>query len=317
MNIIRIQFAFKPAAAKSIVLALGCVCGAFSVPAQDKLIFAAELIRHGDRTPLGNYFRENSTNWPEGQGQLTALGTNQEYTLGSDLRKLYYRELLNSQADSNSICAFSTDTDRTRQSARLFLSGLAADRAAAIPVHLKAPIDITASWSDGNAIGTGKILFPDGASNYQALLSQYVLSSPEWAATNAALQPQFARWSQIVNHKINSVRDLIGPGDTLYIHQIHHVPLTNGLSPDDIEAIIAAGRWAFVYQFHAEVGRITGTPFLRKLAEYLENARREEISGNKTALKFVLFSAHDSTMLSEMSALRSPLTGTNSIQARS
>jgi acid phosphatase len=131
-------------------------------------------------------------------------------------------------------------------------------------------------------------------------------------ATNAVLQPQFARWSQALGVKINSIQDLEGLSDTWYIHQIHHVPWTNHLGPEDIEAIIAGGRWAFVYQYNPNIGRVSGKAALEKISEYMEKARREEVSLKKTGLKYVLFSAHDSTLLSEMSALRAPLTGTNS-----
>ena len=69
-----------------------------------------------------------------------------------------------------------------------------------------------------------------------------------------------------------------------------------------------------MYQYQADLGRITGKPLLKKVVEYMNNAIQEEMSRKKTkqtTLKYVLFSAHDSTLLSEMSALRSPLTKAN------
>lgn len=308
----RLQFAFKRVRSKSLALTvLWCVFFAVSAPAQDKLIFAADMIRHGDRTPLSNLFREDPTIWPEGWGKMTPLGTNQEYTLGSEMHRLYYSDLLDSNTTPQSILVFSTDIDRTKMSARLFMSGLLGDAAQSLPIHTNVPVDITAGFSDGNTLSTAQLLFPDGGTNFRALLSQYVLQTPEWIATNAAVQPQFARWSNAVNRRIASVQDLGGLSDSMFIHQIHHVPLPGGLSPQDIETIIATGRWAFVHEYPPEIGRITGNAFLKKMAEYLEKARREEVSQKKTTLKYVLFSAHDSTLLSEMSALKSPLTGTN------
>jgi len=313
MSLIEIQFALKRLRPKSMALVfLSSVFLAAALPAQDKLVFAFDIIRHGDRTPLSNPFKEDPANWPEGWGQLTPLGTNQEIALGSEMRKLYYGQLLDSNAASNSICVFSTDTDRTRQSARLFMSGLVGDAAQAIPVHLTIPIDITAGFSDGNVISTSNLLNSYATSNMQALENQFVTRSPEWMATNAALQPQFARWGQALGLTITGLQDLGSLSDTLYIHQIHHVPWTNRLSPDDIDAIIAAGRWAFVFQYNTNIGRVAGKPLLKKIAQYMENARREEVARKATALKYVLFSAHDTTLLSEMSALKAPLTGTNS-----
>jgi acid phosphatase len=297
---------------KSIALViLCCVFFAAAAPAQDKLVFAVDIIRHGDRTPLTNHFKEDPTNWPEGFGRLTALGSNQEYALGSEMRRLYYGGLLDSNTASQSICAFSTDTVRTRQSAGLFLSGLVGDPAATIPIHLTIPIDIAAGFATDNVVPLAKAINPD-ATNLEALESRYIFETPEWKAANAALEPQFARWGQALGVKIKTIGDLEGLGDALYIHQIHHVPWTNRLGADDIAAIIAAGRWAFVYQFNLNMGGVVGKPLLRKIAGYVENARREEISGKRGGLKYVLFSAHDDTLLSEMSALKAPLTGTNS-----
>lgn len=290
---------------------LWCVFFAGTAPAQEKLVFAIDIIRHGDRTPLSNPFREPLTNWPEGLGNLTALGTNQEIALGSEMQRLDYRDLLDSNTASQSIIAFSTDMDRTRTSARMFLSGLMGDAAQSIPIHTNIPIDITAALSSNNAMSAARVLSPDVTPNMQALQSNYVLQSPEWMATNAALKPQFARWSNALNLRINSIQDLIGLSDTFYIHQIHHVPWTNRLSPDDIDAIIAAGRWAFVYAYNPNVGRFSGKELLKKISQYMENARRETVSPKGAALKYVLFSAHDHTLISEMSALQAPLTGTN------
>jgi acid phosphatase len=313
MSSIANQFACQRARSKSAALILlWCAFFVATVQAQDKLVFAIDIIRHGDRTPLSNPFREAPSVWPEGAGMLTALGTNQEYALGAEMKRLFYRELLDSNAASNSIAAFSTDTARTRASARLFLSGLVGDAPAqSIPISLQVPADITAGLSSSNSISTAAILNPDGNVIMQALQALYVFQSPEWLATNAALQPQFARWSQALGVSINGLQDLGSLSDTLYIHQIHHVPLTNSLSPADVDAIIAAGRWTFVYQYNPNIGRVSGKALLKKIAEYMENARREVVSRKEHPLKYVLFSAHDSTLLSEMSALRAPLTGTN------
>jgi acid phosphatase len=180
-----------------------------------------------------------------------------------------------------------------------------------IPIHLTIPIDITAGFSESNVIALGRVTDPV-VTNKAALQSKYIFETPEWKATNAALKPQFARWGQALGVKINDVDNLISLSDTLYIHQIHHVPLTNKLSPDDIAAIIAAGRWAYVYEFNLNMGGVVGKPLLRKIAEYVENARREEVARKQGGLKYVLFSAHDDTLLREMSALKTPLTGTNS-----
>jgi acid phosphatase len=304
---------FKRAATRSLaLLLLWGLTPAFHGRAQEKLVFAIDIIRHGDRTPLSNPFHENFTNlWPEGIGIMTTLGSNQEFSLGAEMKRRYYSGLLDAATASNSIRAFSTDTDRTRKSARYFLAGLVGDAAGSIPVNLRIPIDVTTGLSESNSVSAAAILNPDSTTNMRALQTQFVTQSPEWMATNAAWQPQFARWGLALGMRINNIQALSGLSDTWYIHQIHHVPWTNTLSAADIEDIIAAGRWAFVYEYNLNVGRVSGKPFVQKVSQYMENARREALSGQGAGLKYVLFSAHDSTLLSEMSALRSPLTGTN------
>ena len=51
-----------------------------NVPAEEKLIFAVTLIRHGDRTPTDD-IKSDPYNWEIGKGELTALGMNQQNKL--------------------------------------------------------------------------------------------------------------------------------------------------------------------------------------------------------------------------------------------
>lgn len=63
-------------------------------PAEDTLLFAHVLFRHGDRTPTSISTYANDPNkyasyWPIGVGQLTKLGMLETYKLGLELRKRY------------------------------------------------------------------------------------------------------------------------------------------------------------------------------------------------------------------------------------
>lgn len=49
--------------------------------AQNKLIFAVDVIRHGDRTPTNAIPRDPFV-WPQGLSELTAKGMHQVYLLG-------------------------------------------------------------------------------------------------------------------------------------------------------------------------------------------------------------------------------------------
>ena len=278
-------------------------CGLFAVRAgaQDRLIFALDIIRHGDRTPTSEFPGVNPKVWPEGLGELTPEGTNQEYELGRTMRSFYQKTgLLESDNTPETICAISTDLNRTKASGRLFLNGLLGTASAKIP--LRTQFSGTVSAAD--------LLIPTDRHDYKTLLTNYVYQTPEWLATNAALQPRFAEWGRLSSRPIASAHDLIYAGDTFYIHQLHHIDALGGLGSNAVQSVIDAGRWALVYQYQTRLGQITGQPLIRKIAEYLTIA--SEDAGKPDAVKYVLISAHDSTLMSALAGLRAPLAGTNS-----
>jgi acid phosphatase len=276
--------------------------------AEDRLVFAVDVIRHGDRTPI-NDIPAAPRHWAEGAGQLTARGMRQAYELGSRMRTAYVdrARLLPSRYEAGTVYVRSSDFERTLMSAQSFLMGLyphgtgptmpgsgqpaLPDAAQAIPVHTVASSAET-------------LLCPDGPfSNYDELLARFVLPTAAWKEKSAALRPRLAHWSQATGVEITDIYQLKSLGDTLFIDRLYHVPLPPGLSEEDVQTIIDAGHWAFVAGYEPEqIGRSTGHELLKAVAAYIEDASRR-----KTALKYVLFSAHDTTLLSQMSVLGAPL----------
>lgn len=276
--------------------------------AQEKLIFAIDVIRHGDRTPL-DQIPAAPHQWAEGLGQLTAAGMKQECQLGAKARALYVDRyhLLSSNYAAGTLYARSTDLDRTLMSAQLFLLGLyppgtgpaiPATGQPAVPDGLQ-PIPVhTVSWNSDDLLVPGY-----DANAYRDLLVRHVFSTPEWKEKTAQLQPKFARWSEASGIRITDLNQLGALADDMYIYQLYHVPLPAGIA-DDSRTIIDAGQWAFVQSYKpAEIGRVTGGTLLKKVAGYLRQG-----SEGTSPLKYVLFSAHDTTLLGELSALGAPLT---------
>ncbi|MFO0319717.1 MAG: histidine phosphatase family protein, partial [Neisseriaceae bacterium] len=60
----------------------------FLAYADRTLIFAIDIIRHGDRTPTTE-IPKDPYSWQEGLGELTANGMKQEFNLGKNLRNKY------------------------------------------------------------------------------------------------------------------------------------------------------------------------------------------------------------------------------------
>lgn len=86
------------------------------------------MFRHGDRTVTGGYRYDpwkRAEFWPEGFGQLTNVGKQQQYELGSYLRKRYYKLLPeNGTYSPNNIYIQSSDVDRCIMSAAYTLAGM-------------------------------------------------------------------------------------------------------------------------------------------------------------------------------------------------
>jgi hypothetical protein len=274
--------------------------------ANEKLIFAIDLIRHGDRTPYVK-IESHSTLWSEGLGQLTALGMRQEFLLGKKKRKEYVAryKLLDDFYKFNAVSVRSSNFSRTLMSAQSFLLGLfplgsgpKVKGAFALPSGYQ-PVPIHTLPLDEDYL-----LLPDAdKKTFDAMLEQYVYSTDEWNRKEFSFQPYFKKWSRIFHQHLTSIRQLLPIGDNLYVRHLKELPYPKGLSKEESQKIIALSKWEMVkeYQNH-KIAVYTTTTLLRKIRHLLDDA----LSG-KTLLKYQLFSAHDSTIMAFLSALKSPL----------
>ncbi len=273
-----------------------------SVFAEETLIFAIDVIRHGDRTPTV-VFPKAPYDWPEGPGQLTATGMRQEYELGMDRRREYVseRHFLPPVYQPGTMKISSTNFDRTLMSAQSFLYGFyplgtgpalpngdpsLPGRFQPIPIYA---MPIATQWP---------------TEQYNALIENHTESTPEWRAKTALLSPNFAGWGEALGVSIHSIAQLNEIGDALTIRQRYGVPLPEGLTPADAETIRQAGQFAMVTPLRDPmVYQITGQPLFDLIAEELSKAQK----GTQQGLKYELFAAHDTTLLSLLSVMGVPI----------
>ncbi|CAG7733099.1 unnamed protein product, partial [Allacma fusca] len=108
-----------------IVLVAATVCTADHSD-EGTLRLVQVIFRHGDRNPLDPYPgfpHYNESYWPEGFGQLTKKGKEQQFALGQYLRKRY-DNFLNDSYSPYEIYVQSSNVDRTLMSAEANLAGL-------------------------------------------------------------------------------------------------------------------------------------------------------------------------------------------------
>lgn len=278
-----------------------------AIAANEKLIFALDLIRHGDRTANEDLPTAPHT-WSEGEGQLTALGMQQAYQLGLKLHTRYMinSQLLTTNYQPNTIYARSTDFDRTIMSAQSVLIGMyppgtgpvLPNSSPALPFGLQ-PVPIhTVPASQDSAF-----LIDIGSSKISDLIAKYVYTRADWKAKSTELESQYARWSQLTGIAIANMFDVLSLGDILRAYINHDVAMPNGLTKEEANKIIQAGDWIYASLLKPkEIGDVAGKAALQKIAGHIQQAAEK-----KSKTKFILLSAHDVTTLGVMSALHAPL----------
>ena len=282
---------------------IGILFLSFSLPvmAQDKLIFAIDIIRHGDRNPAIE-FSGGSVEWPGGLGELTPAGMLQEYQLGATLRKKYVDEyhLLPKLYQFDMMTVRSTNVNRTLMSAESFLYGLYPVNFGATPLPFGyQPIPIhTVKKEDED------LLIPDQNRTRMAiLLARYVWFTHAWRAKNAELKSFYPRWSALTGVSIHNLLNVLEVGDNLYIRQLRHKPFPKGMSAAEGQQIITAAEWAFLYLFSQ---RPVGLSTMHNLLVQITTSFHTAVAG-QSPLKYILYSGHDSTITAVLSALGAPV----------
>lgn len=281
-----------------------------SVRAEEKLIFAVTVTRHGDRTPFAKIASEKfKYNWTLGLGELTPEGIHQHYLLGKELRARYMEKygLLTSSYDNSTFYALSTDTNRTIMSAQSFLTGfyppgtgpVLKNGESALPYVIQVVPIRTLSEKDYNFIMPAQ---SDPKRNAM-ILKQHVFTWKPWKDEDEKYRKDYERWSKALGLEIKSLYDLLICGDHLNCMKVHQIPYPEGLSDEDAETIMKARTRACALRFIPKpMAYFTAAPFLTKLRQDIQSA-----SSGKMTYKYMLYSGHDDSLLGLMSALDAPL----------
>lgn len=281
-----------------------------SALAEEKLIFATTITRHGDRTPFARIASEKFRyKWSLGLGELTPEGIHQHYQLGKELRARYIEKygLLPSNYDNSKFYAISTDTNRTIMSAQSFLTGfyppgtgpVLKNGESALPYVIQVVPVRTLSEKDYNFIMPA---ISDPERN-DSILKQHVFTWKPWKDEDEKHRGDYERWSRLLGLEIKSLFDLLICGDHLYCMKVHQIPYPDGLSNQEAEKIMETRTRACALRFVPKpMAYFSAAPFLTKLSQNLQAA-----SSGKMTYKYILYSGHDDSLLGIMSAFNEPL----------
>lgn len=303
-----------------------------------KLLFVAELCRHGDRTPLGEAPTDvlPVSRWPEGIGQLTTIGQRAHYDLGQRLRKRYVVDLafLPGSYSRDALYVRSTDIDRTLMSATSQLMGLyPADNASSTydvrekfghpPRHASAaglpngvqpiPVHTVSTAHD-------PMLLPGANCARHAQLASEKLASDEFSNkvrdSRAFLDQLAALAGMPKDNEPFTMHQAARVWDTWFCCMSHDVPLPPGVTPDIVNKAGDLANWLLDLSNRGqEVRRLRAGLTLNAVREYMLQTAAAAVrastdsTGDGTdsniikAKKFVLFSAHDTTVAATLAAM--------------
>lgn len=254
-----------------------------------RLLFALDLVRHGDRTPNVEIPKLPHT-WEVPLGELTTKGIEQELLLGQTLRKelIEKHELLPPHYDPASLFVRATYTSRTQASARALLKGL-------YPETSEVPIIVVPKEED-------TLLLVKPSSNPLLMANRYLKERRLWQERVAPFGKQLHKWSEVTGIALDTESGLIDLADNLAIRRLHNVALPPGMDAKTADEIVDLLEQLMVQKFKMpEVSENTGQELLRTILAFFKGA-----SVPSAKLKYVLYLAHDSTILSVLNTMEVP-----------
>lgn len=260
------------------------------------------LYRHGDRSPVVIFPKDpnQADKWPQGLGWLTITGMHQHYLLGDFLRRRYVETgFLSREYKHTEIQIESSDENRCLMSAYCNLAGLFPpdiDQRFNESIHWQ-PIPVhTRPAKEDNTLNMG-----ENCPRYNKALDE-VFHSPEVQKEeqkNKAFYAWLGEKTGVDHENINNIWQI---ADTLFCEKSHNFTLAGWVN----NTVYSKLRSLLDYQFELlyytkELQRLKGGPLL---GEMIDNMRNKTRKYNPIAAKMFMYSAHDTTVASLLSALQ-------------
>ncbi|KAH3840399.1 prostatic acid phosphatase-like isoform X2 [Dreissena polymorpha] len=288
------------------------------VPVYDeyKKVLAQVLFRHGDRSPVHSYANDEYTeaDWPQGYGQLSIKGMQQEYVLGAFLRERYTScqgltineesclKLLSEDYKRAEVYVRSTSYDRTLMSAYSVLSALfpppfreqdTSSMGSAELFSVWQPIPVhTVPMEEDYLLGIGK------CEMFNKLMNETLMN-----LTNPRMQEMLSEYSELFAHvaehsgEPNSVKGMDKVLDPLFCEYVSQD--TGKTLPSWVrEDTDVLGQLLELRDMYAEFS-VPGTFAYLKGGSLLKEMINHMIGkvNDTVAQRLFLYSAHDTTVI--------------------
>ncbi|XP_006158561.1 prostatic acid phosphatase isoform X2 [Tupaia chinensis] len=260
------------------------------------------VFRHGDRSPIETFPNDpiKESSWPQGFGQLTQLGMEQHYELGTHLRKRYGR-FLNESYKREQVYVQSTDVDRTLMSAMTNLAALFPPEGASVwnPSLLWQPVPVhTVPISEDLLLHQPFMNCPRfqelrretlKSEEFQKRLHPYqdfIETLPKLSGFHS--KDLFGIWSKIY--------------DPLYCEGIHNFTLPSWATEDAMTKLKELSELSLLSLFgvhkQKEKSRLQGGVLVKEILNHMKSATQPP-----NHRRLIMYSAHDTTVSALQMAL--------------
>ncbi|CAG9837274.1 unnamed protein product [Diabrotica balteata] len=271
-----------------------CLLSFILIGGANELIAIVTLFRHGARTPISLYENDpykavSSEIWPEGDGQLTNLGKNQQFELGQWFRERY-KQFLPDRYHSDFLTVMSSDVDRTLMSAAAHLAGLYPPKDdqiwnerlswQPIPIH-------TQSKKEDMLIASER------PCKKHDRLYQELLNSKSYLAFLEQQREILDYLSFHSGENVTTLRDVFLINDNLFVESKYNLTLpdwTRNVFPQLLSPLAQLS--IALPASTPELGRLRSGPLIDYIATFLENA----ILNSNNSQKYLILSGHDFTI---------------------
>ncbi|XP_044291682.1 lysosomal acid phosphatase isoform X2 [Varanus komodoensis] len=266
-----------------------------------KLLF--QLYRHGDRSPVKAYPQDphQESAWPQGFGQLSQKGMQQQWELGQVLRRRY-NGFLNASYNRQEIFIRSTDFDRTLMSAEANLAGLYPPEGQQVfnPNVSWQPIPVHTVPDSVEQL----LKFPLSPCPRYEQLQNETRQTEEYrnrTIQNMEFLEMVANMTGVQDVSLESVWSIY---DTLFCEKTHEMHLPAWVTPNVMKQLKQLKDFSFSFLFgihrRVEKARLQGGVLLSQIRKNLMLATNVSAPNH---FKMFMYSAHDTTLVALQMAL--------------